>query len=95
MRIGYENYCLVRPLPRVSRWLKVVAGISTPALIVKYLLFTCARWLSERKKGDVLTLEFSGLGVSCSGLNPGPAFRHSEAFRDNAWHVGAARPASF
>jgi hypothetical protein len=64
-------------------------GNKYTCLRIKYLLFTCARWLSERKKGDVLTVEFSVLGVSCPGLNPGPAFRH------NAWHVGAARPASF
>ena len=32
------------------------------------------------KKGDVLTVEFTVLGVPCLGLNGGPAFRHSEAF---------------
>jgi 2-polyprenyl-6-hydroxyphenyl methylase/3-demethylubiquinone-9 3-methyltransferase len=32
------------------------------------------------KKGDVLTVEFTVLGVPCIGLNGGPAFRHSEAF---------------
>ena len=30
--------------------------------------------------GDVLTVEFSVLGIPCLGLNGGPAFRHSEAF---------------
>ena len=30
--------------------------------------------------GDVLTGEFSVLGIPCLGLNGGPAFRHSEAF---------------
>ena len=32
------------------------------------------------KQGDVLTVEFSVLGIPCLGLNGGPAFRHSEAF---------------
>ena len=29
---------------------------------------------------DVLTVEFTVLGVPCLGLNGGPAFKHSEAF---------------
>lgn len=32
------------------------------------------------KKGDVLTVEFTVMGVSCLGLNGGPAFKHNEAF---------------
>jgi 2-polyprenyl-6-hydroxyphenyl methylase/3-demethylubiquinone-9 3-methyltransferase len=32
------------------------------------------------KKGDVLTVEFTVLGVACFGLNGGPMFKHSEAF---------------
>lgn len=32
------------------------------------------------KEGQVLTVEFSVLGVACLGLNGGPAFKHSEAF---------------
>ena len=32
------------------------------------------------KKGDVLTVQFTVLGIPCLGLNGGPAFRHSEAF---------------
>ena len=32
------------------------------------------------KKGDVLTVEFTVLGVACLGLNGGPAFKHNEAF---------------
>ena len=32
------------------------------------------------KQGQVLTVEFTVLGVACLGLNGGPAFRHSEAF---------------
>jgi predicted 3-demethylubiquinone-9 3-methyltransferase (glyoxalase superfamily) len=32
------------------------------------------------KKGDVLTVEFSVLGIPCLGLNGGPAFAQSEAF---------------
>jgi predicted 3-demethylubiquinone-9 3-methyltransferase (glyoxalase superfamily) len=32
------------------------------------------------KQGDVLTVEFTVLGVSCLGLNGGPMFKQSEAF---------------
>ncbi len=32
------------------------------------------------KAGDVLTVEFSVMGIPCIGLNGGAAFRHSEAF---------------
>jgi predicted 3-demethylubiquinone-9 3-methyltransferase (glyoxalase superfamily) len=32
------------------------------------------------KAGNVLTVEFTVLGIPCLGLNGGPAFKHSEAF---------------
>jgi predicted 3-demethylubiquinone-9 3-methyltransferase (glyoxalase superfamily) len=32
------------------------------------------------KEGDVLTVYFTVLGVSCMGLNGGPAFKQSESF---------------
>src|SRR5688500_14096637 len=32
------------------------------------------------KEGDVLTVEFTVLGIPCIGLNGGPEFKHSEAF---------------
>ena len=32
------------------------------------------------KKGDVLTVEFTVMGIPCMGLNGGPHFKHSEAF---------------
>ncbi|HKD18791.1 MAG TPA: VOC family protein [Thermoanaerobaculia bacterium] len=32
------------------------------------------------KKGDVLTVEFTVLGIPCLGLNGGPMFQQSEAF---------------
>ncbi len=32
------------------------------------------------KAGDVLTVQFSLLGIPCMGLNGGPTFKHSEAF---------------
>ena len=32
------------------------------------------------KKDEVLTVEFTVLGIPCLGLNGGPAFRHCEAF---------------
>lgn len=31
-------------------------------------------------KGDVLTVEFTLMGISCLGLNGGPGVKHSEAF---------------
>lgn len=31
------------------------------------------------KAGDVLTVEFTVVGIPCLGLNGGPAFKHSEA----------------
>lgn len=34
----------------------------------------------DGKKGDVLTVEFTVLGIPCLGLNGGPTFKHSEAF---------------
>lgn len=33
------------------------------------------------KEGDALAVEFIVLGVPCIGLNGGPVFKHSEAFR--------------
>jgi len=32
------------------------------------------------EEGDVLTVEFTALGIPCVGLNGGPMFKHSEAF---------------
>lgn len=32
------------------------------------------------KEGDVLTVEFTVLGIPCIGLNGGPVFTHNEAF---------------
>jgi 2-polyprenyl-6-hydroxyphenyl methylase/3-demethylubiquinone-9 3-methyltransferase len=32
------------------------------------------------KQGDVLTVEFSVIGIPCVGLNGGPAMKHTEAF---------------
>jgi predicted 3-demethylubiquinone-9 3-methyltransferase (glyoxalase superfamily) len=32
------------------------------------------------KQGDVLTVEFTVLGIPCLGLNGGPTFKHTEAF---------------
>jgi 2-polyprenyl-6-hydroxyphenyl methylase/3-demethylubiquinone-9 3-methyltransferase len=34
----------------------------------------------DGKEGEVLTVEFSVLGIPCLGLNGGPHFKHSEAF---------------
>jgi len=32
------------------------------------------------KEGDVLTVEFTVMGVDCLGLNGGPVFQHNESF---------------
>jgi predicted 3-demethylubiquinone-9 3-methyltransferase (glyoxalase superfamily) len=32
------------------------------------------------KQGDILTVEFTVMGIPCLGLNGGPVFQHSEAF---------------
>ena len=34
----------------------------------------------DGKQGDVLTVEFSVMGIPCVGLNGGPHFKHNEAF---------------
>lgn len=34
----------------------------------------------DGKQGNVLTIEFTVLGIPCIGLNGGPTFKHSEAF---------------
>lgn len=50
------------------------------------------------KTGDVLTVEFTVMGIPCVALNGGPEFRHSEAFSfqvvtedqaetDRLWHA--------
>ncbi len=50
------------------------------------------------KQGDVLTVDFTVMGIPCLGLNGGPAFKHSEAFSfqvatddqaetDRLWHA--------
>jgi 2-polyprenyl-6-hydroxyphenyl methylase/3-demethylubiquinone-9 3-methyltransferase len=32
------------------------------------------------KKGNVLTVEFTVMGIPCLGLNGGPMFKHNETF---------------
>ncbi|QNH02773.1 VOC family protein [Pseudomonas sediminis] len=50
------------------------------------------------QQGDVLTVEFSVMGIPCLGLNGGPVFQHNEAFSfqvatddqaetDHLWHA--------
>ncbi len=34
----------------------------------------------DGKQGDVLTVDFTVVGIPCVGLNGGPMFKHSEAF---------------
>jgi predicted 3-demethylubiquinone-9 3-methyltransferase (glyoxalase superfamily) len=34
----------------------------------------------DGKQGNVLTVEFTVMGIPCIGLNGGPQFKHSEAF---------------
>ena len=54
------------------------------------------------KQGDVLTVEFTVMGIPCLGLNGGPTFKHSEAFSfqvatddqeetDRLWHAIISR----
>src|SRR5947208_11914500 len=44
------------------------------------------------KKGDVLTVEFTVLGIPCLGLNGGPAFKHNEAFSFQVATADQAEP---
>ncbi|VEE16679.1 VOC family protein [Ectopseudomonas mendocina] len=50
------------------------------------------------QQGDVVTVEFTVMGIPCLGLNGGPAFQHNEAFSfqvatddqaetDRLWHA--------
>lgn len=52
----------------------------------------------DGKEGEVLTVEFTVVGIPCIGLNGGPRFQHSEAFSfqiatddqsetDRLWHA--------
>ena len=34
----------------------------------------------DGKEGEILTVDFTVMGIPCLGLNGGPAFKHSEAF---------------
>lgn len=34
----------------------------------------------DGRQGDVLTVEFTVMGIPCVGLNGGPTFKHNEAF---------------
>lgn len=34
----------------------------------------------DGRQGDVLTVDFTVMGIPCMGLNGGPVFKHSEAF---------------
>ena len=34
----------------------------------------------DGKQGDILTVEFTVIGIACIGLNGGPLFTHNEAF---------------
>ena len=34
----------------------------------------------DGKEGEILTVDFTVVGIPCMGLNGGPAFKHSEAF---------------
>ena len=52
----------------------------TRTLAIIYCLSCASSRLSVGKERDVLTVEFSVMGVPCLGLNGGPAFKHSEAF---------------
>src|SRR5690606_32941744 len=38
----------------------------------------------DGKQGDVLTVEFTVMGIPCIGLNGGPAFKQDEASRSRS-----------
>ncbi len=44
----------------------------------------------DGKQGDVLTVEFTVMGIPCIGLNGGPAFKHNEAFSFQVTTTGQA-----
>ena len=41
---------------------------------------TAPRATFHRGQSDVLTVEFTVMGIPCIGLNGGPEFKHTEAF---------------
>ena len=41
------------------------------------------------KQGDVLTVEFTVMGIPCLGLNGGPVFKHNEAFTFRSLHISS------
>ena len=47
------------------------------------------------KEGDVLTVEFTVMGIPCLGLNGGPAFKHDEAFSFQVATVDQAETARY
>ena len=55
---------------------------------------TRAGRLSRGKQGEVLTVEFTVLGIPCLGLNGGPAFKHNEAFSFQVAHRRPSRNGS-
>jgi predicted 3-demethylubiquinone-9 3-methyltransferase (glyoxalase superfamily) len=47
----------------------------------------------DGKQGDVLTVEFTVIGIPCVGLNGGPQFKHNEVlFPDRDRRSGRNRP---
>jgi hypothetical protein len=44
------------------------------------------------KQGDVLTVEFTVMGIPCLGLNGGPAFKHNERSRSGSRPTTRPRP---
>src|SRR5436189_366415 len=44
------------------------------------------------KEGDVLTVEFTMMGIPCLGLNGGPEFKHNESFSFQVRRSGRNRP---
>ena len=61
-------------LSRTARWARSTARPAT---------------IPDGKQGDVLTVEFTVIGIPCIGLNGGPQFKHSEAF---SFQVAHGRP---
>ena len=46
----------------------------------------------DGNQGDVLTVEFTVVGIPCIGLNGGPQFKHSEAFLFKSQPITKLKP---
>jgi hypothetical protein len=78
-----------------NRVLPFTCRLKSSSVEILLLWFSCGRAdYPDGKKGDVLTVEFTVLGIPCLGLNGGPAFRHTEGlfFPDRDGESGRGGP---